>query len=144
DNAGETPDNDPSFYGIDAGYTAAINVWAREGLGYQTDREYQSIGWEPGRNWDWSLGGESRPAYLNVAPLIGQALRQNSGLRVFNAQGYYDFATPFFGAEYSLKRYGIPQDRITWKYYDAGHMMYIRDEDRAKLSADIRAFIRAR
>ena len=45
---------------------------------------------------------------------------------------------------WSLKRYGIPQDRITWKYYDAGHMMYIRDEDRAKLSADIRAFIRAR
>ena len=144
DNAGETPDNDPSFYGIDAGYTAAINSWARETLGYQTDREYQAIGREPGRNWDWSLDGSGRAAYLNVAPLIGQALRQNSQLRLFNAQGYYDFATPFFGAEYSLKRYGIPQDRITWKYYDAGHMMYIRDEDRAKLSADIRAFIRAR
>jgi carboxypeptidase C (cathepsin A) len=144
DNAGETPDNDPSFYGIDAGYTAAINSWARETLGYETDREYQSIGREPGRNWDWSLEGSGRAAYLNVAPLIGQALRQNSQLRLFNAQGYYDFATPFFGAEYSLKRTGIPQDRITWKYYDAGHMMYIRDQDRAKLSADIRAFIRAR
>lgn len=144
DNAGETPDNDPSFYGIDAGYTAAINSWARETLGYETDREYQSIGREPGRNWDWSLEGSRRAAYLNVAPLIGQALRQNSQLRLFNAQGYYDFATPFFGAEYSLKRTGIPQDRITWKYYDAGHMMYIRDQDRAKLSADIRAFIRAR
>lgn len=144
DNAGETPDNDPSFYGIDAGYTAAINSWARETLGYETDREYQSIGREPGRNWDWSLDGSGRGAYLNVAPLIGQALRQNSGLRLFNAQGYYDFATPFFGAEYSLKRYGIPQDRITWQYYDAGHMMYIRAEDRAKLSADIRAFIRDR
>lgn len=144
DNAGETPDNDPSFYGIDAGYTAAINSWARETLGYRTDREYQSIGREPGRNWDWSLDGSARAAYLNVAPLIGRALRQNSGLRVFNAQGWYDFATPFFGAEYSLKRTGIPQDRITWKYYDAGHMMYIRDEDRVKLSADIRAFISAR
>lgn len=76
--------------------------------------------------------------------MIGQALRQNSQLRLFNAQGYYDFATPFFGAEYSLKRPGIPQERITWKYYDAGHMMYVRDEDRARLSADIRAFIRAR
>ncbi|PKP65649.1 MAG: peptidase S10 [Alphaproteobacteria bacterium HGW-Alphaproteobacteria-7] len=144
DSAGERPDNDPSFYGIDAGYTAAINVWARESLGYQTTREYQSIGREPGRLWDWSLGGQGREAYLNVAPLIGRAMRQNSGLRLFNAQGWYDFATPFFGAEYSLKRTGIPQDRITWAYYDAGHMMYIRDEDRAKLSADIRAFIRAR
>ena len=144
DNAGETPDNDPSFYGIDAGYTAAINQWARETLGYQTNREYQSIG-SVGGQWDWSLGGgRGRQAYLNIAPLIGQAMRQNSQLRLFNAQGYYDFATPFCGAEYSLKRTGIPQDRITWKYYDAGHMMYVRDEDRAKLSADLRAFIRAR
>jgi carboxypeptidase C (cathepsin A) len=144
DNAGETPDNDPSFYGIDAGYTAAINQWVRETLGYQTNREYQSIG-SVGGQWDWSLGGgRGRQAYLNIAPLIGQAMRQNSQLRLFNAQGYYDFATPFFGAEYSLKRTGIPQDRITWKYYDAGHMMYVRDEDRAKLSADLRAFIRAR
>ena len=144
DNAGETPDNDPSFYGIDAGYTAAINQWARETLGYETNREYQSIG-SVGGQWDWSLGsGWGRQAYLNIAPLIGQAMRQNSQLRLFNAQGYYDFATPFFGAEYSLKRTGIPQDRITWEYYDAGHMMYVRDEDRAKLSADLRAFIRAR
>lgn len=144
DNAGETPDDDPSFYGIDAGYTAAINSWARETLGYKTDREYQAIGREPGRFWDWSLGGPGRSAYLNIAPLIGQAMRQNSGLRLFNAQGYYDFATPFFGAEYSLKRSGIPQDRITWQYYGAGHMMYVRGEDRAKLSADIRAFIAGR
>ncbi|WP_086616811.1 S10 family peptidase [Erythrobacter tepidarius] len=144
DNAGETPDDDPSFYGIDAGYTAAINQWARETLGYKTDRQYQSIG-NVGGQWDWSLGsGWGRQAYLNIAPLIGQAMRQNSQLRLFNAQGYYDFATPFFGAEYSLKRSGIPQERITWKYYEAGHMMYVRDEDRAKLSADLRNFIRAR
>ncbi len=143
DSAGETPDNDPSFYGIDAGYTAAINSWTRDTLGFQTDREYQSIGREPGRNWEWSLSGGSRGAYLNVAPFIGEAMRQNSGLRTFVAQGYYDFATPFFGAEYSLKRTGIPQDRVEWHYYDAGHMMYVRDEDRAKLSRDIRRFIRA-
>ncbi|UOR14315.1 S10 family peptidase [Qipengyuania aquimaris] len=145
DNAGETPDNDPSFYGIDAGYTAAVNQWLREGLGFETDREYQSIGREPGRYWDWSLGqGWGRNAYLNVAPLIGKAMRENSQLRLFNAQGWYDFATPFFGAEYSLNRFGIPQDRLTFKYYDAGHMMYVRDEDRAKLTSDLREFIRAR
>ena len=146
DNAGETPDNDPSFYGIDAGYTAAINSWLRETLGFATTREYQAIGSEPGRNWNWSLssGGGNRNAYLNVAPLIGKAMRENADLRTFVAQGYYDFATPFFGAEYSLNRYGIPQDRVSFHYYDAGHMMYVRDEDRAKLSSDIRAFIRAR
>ena len=141
DSAGESPDNDPSFYGIDASYTAAINSWSRDGLGFQTDREYQSIG-RIGGQWDWRIGGRDSNAYMNVAPYIGQALRENSGLKVLVAQGYYDFATPFFAAEYALSRTGIPQDRIAYKYYDAGHMMYIRDEDRHKLSADVRAFIK--
>jgi carboxypeptidase C (cathepsin A) len=112
-------------------------------LGFKTDREYQSIS-GIGQDWDWKIGGRDSEAYLNVAPYIGQALRENSGLRVFVGQGYYDFATPFFGAEYSLSRTGIPQDRIEYHYYHAGHMMYVRDEDRAKLARDVRAFIRSR
>ena len=44
DNAGETPDNDPSFYGIDAGYTAAINAYLRGPLGYKSERSYVTIG----------------------------------------------------------------------------------------------------
>ena len=143
DNAGERPDNDPSFYGIDAGYTAAINAWSQGPLGFKTTREYQSIG-GLGRDWDWRIGGRDANAYLNVAPYIGTALRENSGLRVWVGQGYYDFATPFFAAEYALTRTGIPQDRIEYDYYHSGHMMYVRDEDRRKLSADLREFIRSR
>ena len=93
----------------------------------------------------WRLGGgRDSNAYLSVAPYIGKALRENSGLRVFVGQGWYDFATPFFAAEYALTRTGIPQDRIDYRYYDSGHMMYVRAEDRAMLSADVRAFIRGR
>jgi len=143
DSAGEGPDNDPSFYGIDAGYTAAINTWARGTLGFVTDREYQSIS-GIGRDWDWRIGGRDSNAYLNLTPYLGTALRENRGMRIFVAQGYYDFATPFFAAEYALSRTGIPQDRVQFHYYDAGHMMYVRDEDRAKLSHDIREFIRSR
>jgi carboxypeptidase C (cathepsin A) len=143
DNAGEYPDNDPSFYGIDAGYTAAVNAWERGSLGFVTDREYQSIG-NVGRDWDWRIGGRDENAYLNVAPYLGQALRENAGLRIFVGQGYYDFATPFFAAEYALSRTGIPQERVKFHYYQAGHMMYVRDEDRAQLSRDIREFIRGR
>jgi carboxypeptidase C (cathepsin A) len=143
DAAGEEPDNDPSFYGIDAGYTAAINQHMREVLGFRTDRSYVTIG--PVGPWDWRLGqGRDSDAYLNVAPYIGRALRENSGLRIFVGQGYYDFATPFFAAEYSLSRTGIPRDRISWHYYGSGHMMYVRDDDRAALSRDVRAFIQGR
>ena len=143
DSAGETPDNDPSFYGIDAGYTAAANSFFRDTLGYDTDQQYVTIG-RVGE-WDWKLpGGRDINAYLNVTPYLGRALRENSGMRIFVGQGWYDFATPFFAAEYALTRTGIPQDRITYAYYDSGHMMYVRDEDRRKLSADVRAFIRGR
>jgi carboxypeptidase C (cathepsin A) len=143
DSAGETPDNDPSFYGIDAGYTAAANSYFRETIGYQTEQQYVTIG-RVGE-WDWKLpGGRDTNAYLNVTPYLGKALRENSGLRIFVGQGWYDFATPFFAAEFALTRTGIPQDRIVYSYYDSGHMMYIRDQDRSKLSQDVRAFIRGR
>ena len=143
DSAGETPDNDPSFFGIDAGYTAAANSYFRETIGYRTEQQYVTIG-RVGE-WDWKLpGGRDSNAYLNVTPYLGRALRENSGMRIFVGQGWYDFATPFFAAEYALTRTGIPQDRIRYEYYDSGHMMYVRDEDLRKLSNDLRTFIRAR
>ena len=144
DAGGESPEEDPSFTAIDASYTAAMNAYGRGDLKFDIDREYVTIG-GLGGDWDWNIGGPRGGfAYLNVAPWLGQSLRQNSGLRVFVGQGYYDFATPFFGAEYSLNRTGIPNDRIQYHYYEAGHMMYVRLEDLQKLSRDLRGFIRAR
>ncbi|ARR52920.1 peptidase S10 [Rhizorhabdus wittichii DC-6] len=145
DKAGEEPDNDPSFYGIDAAYTSAINSYVRGDLKLKTDRHYVTIGGV--NSWDWKLAdqrGRDGEVYVNVAPYLGKALRENSGLRVFVGQGWYDFATPFFGAEYSLNRPGFDPSRISFHYYDAGHMMYVRPDDLRKLSADIRAFIRER
>ena len=143
DSAGEYPDNDPSFYGIDGGYTAAANAFFRDTIGYDTKQNYVTIGGVG--DWDWRLqGGRDTNAYLNVTPYLGRALRENSGLRIFVGQGWYDFATPFFAAEYALTRTGIPQERITYAYYDSGHMMYVRDEDRQKLATDVRNFIRSR
>ncbi len=145
DSAGEEPDNDPSFYAIDGAYTAAMNSYARDILGYDTERQYVTIGGVSG--WDWKLkGAEGRDleVYANVAPYLGKALRENSGLKVFVGQGWYDFATPFYAAEYSMNRTGFDPSRIQFHYYDAGHMMYVRPDDLRKLSADVRAFIRSR
>jgi len=141
DRAGESPDNDPSFYGIDGAYTAAINSYLRGDLNLKIDRDYATIGEVQG--WDWKLEGErDRGAYLNVAPYLSRAMRENSRLKVFVAQGYFDFATPFFAAEYSLSRPGFLYGRVEFHYYQAGHMMYVHDSDLAKLSSDIRGFIR--
>ncbi|WHO40217.1 peptidase S10 [Sphingobium sp. AP49] len=145
DAAGEEPDNDPSFYAIDGAYTAAMNSYARDELKYKTERQYVTIGGVSG--WDWKLQGQrgrDSEVYASVAPYLSKALRENSGLKVFVGQGWYDFATPFFGAEYAMSRTGFDASRIQYHYYDAGHMMYVRPDDLRKLSADIRAFINAR
>lgn len=145
DNAGEFGENDPSFYGIDAAYTAAMNSYARQTLKYSPDIQYNVIGGVG--PWDWNpAGGQSggRTAYISVAPYVGRLLRQNSGLRILALQGWYDHATPLLGAEYSLNRSGIPQDRIQWHYYDAGHMMYVNEPELVKLANDVRDFIRNR
>jgi len=141
DNAGEYPDNDPSFYGIDGAYTAAINDYLRKDLNVNIDREYNIIGLDGQWNWDISHG--RRNPYLNVAPYIGKAMRENKHLKVFNAAGYYDFATPFMGAEYSLNRNGVDTKRVTEKYYKAGHMMYIHHPSFEQLVTDLRTFIQS-
>ncbi len=142
DAAGESPEEDPSFYGIDGAYTAAINSYLREALAVDLKREYSIIG-GLGGPWDWKLDGNEGNSYFNVTPFLGAAMRQNAGLRVFVACGYYDFATPFFGAEFSLARSGVVRDRVQFAYYEAGHMMYINHECLAALQRDVRNFILA-
>ena len=63
------------------------------------------------------------------------------------ASGHYDLGTPYSASDWSLAQLDAPAgvlERVTHRYYDAGHMMYVRDEDRTKLTRDIREFIRSR
>ncbi len=138
DDVGATPEVDPSFYGIDGAYTATLNTWLREELKVEMDRQYSIIG-GLGGSWDWDVPGMGH--YFNVAPYLGRAMRQNKDLHVFVAAGYYDFATPFFSAEYSLNRSGIVPERLQFAYYEAGHMMYVHHESLQKLQQDIHRFL---
>jgi len=58
--------------------------------------------------------------------------------------GIFDLATPFFATEQTMNHLGLPdgiRKNIHLQYYDAGHMMYLREEDLAKLKANVAAFI---
>ena len=54
-------------------------------------------------------------------------MRRNTSLKVMVANGYYDMITPFFDAEITFARYGIPQERVAMTYYQGGHMMYLNE-----------------
>ncbi|MCX6569665.1 MAG: hypothetical protein NT147_11550, partial [Candidatus Aminicenantes bacterium] len=84
-------------------------------------------------------------AGLNVADTLRQALADNTHLRVFCANGYYDGATPYFGTEYTFSQLGLNgefKDRIAMGYYEAGHMMYIHKPSLMKLKKDLAEFVR--
>ncbi|MEM0986073.1 MAG: peptidase S10 [Pseudomonadota bacterium] len=142
DSVGERPENDPSGYGMDVAYVAAVNDYLTRDLGLPITREYKVLTGEPGSHWNWDITGRGWPSYVNVAPWLGKGMRENREFRVLLASGWYDLATPFYGAEMALQKNGVVPERIAITYYDAGHMMYLSEADAEKLSNDVRAFIR--
>jgi carboxypeptidase C (cathepsin A) len=140
DGVGEDPDYDPSAYGIDGAYTAAMLDYFTRELGVDITDEYSVIDIPTARGWDRSTG--QGPAYTNVGPWLARAMRQNSDLDVLVAQGYYDLATPFFGAELMFNQPGFDPERVHFRYYEAGHMMYIHEPSLEAVAEDVRELIR--
>jgi carboxypeptidase C (cathepsin A) len=61
-------------------------------------------------------------------------------LRIFSANGYYDFATPFFETVYTLRHLGLDpslQSNITYGFYQSGHMIYLEPGALAQLHDDL-------
>jgi carboxypeptidase C (cathepsin A) len=134
-----TPDYDPSYAAIQGPYTAAINRYVRGELNYENDLSYEIL---TGRVQPWNYGS-ARNRYANVAETLRSALSKNRDLRVLVACGYYDLATPFFAAEYTVDHLGLDpslREHVSKAYYECGHMMYIRDADLAKLKHDVAEF----
>ncbi len=145
DDVAETPEGDPSSYGIDGAYTAALHHYMSSELGVEMVRRYKvSGGRELGSKWRWSSEESGEPSYVNTAPALGRAMRRNPELRVLVASGYYDFATPFFDAEITFDNHGIVPEQVTMTYYEAGHMMYLHGPSRDRFLADVRAFLENR
>ena len=136
---------DPSAYAIDGAYTAAIQSYFASDLNVLRDEKYNILSGDVFRNWNWLYGSSPRSqGFLNVTPFIAKAMRQNKDFRAFVANGYYDLATPFFATEHSMNHHGIDLERVTMKYYEAGHMMYIHEPSLEALALDMRAFLEQR
>ncbi len=145
DAAGEQYDRDPSFSAILGPYTAALQAYFRAELGVTRDEPYHILNWNIGP-WEWNLEGGSN-SYVNVAETLRDSMTRNPHMLVHIAAGYYDLATPFFAAEYTIDQMLLPAElraNVFIDYYRSGHMMYVRDSDAAKLKADVaRVFDRA-
>ena len=134
--AGTRPDYSAELTSWLHSFTPAINHYIKNELKFETDIKYNMFG--PVRPWDNE--GD------NVRDNLRQAMAQNPYLQVLNQSGYYDGATTYFNAKYTLWQVdpsGKMKDRFTFKGYRSGHMMYLRNEDLIKANDDLREFIKA-
>ncbi len=143
----EFADYDPQSNAITGAFTAAFNTYVRDDLKFGQDKSYRAINEAPGENWDWKHRTGPNfgfPGSPNVEGDLIQAMLTNPHLQVEIENGFYDLATPFFATEYTVEHLGLPdklQKNIHLQYYDAGHMMYLRDDDLTKLKNNIDSFI---
>ena len=135
----ETPDFDPSLAAIRPPYTATFNNYVRAELGFRSDLEYYILGGGIGR---WDFGADN--TYADTSEALRSAFAKNPYMRLFVACGYYDLATPYFAAQYTLKHMGLDPSlhgNVTVGYYEAGHMVYIDKNSLAQLKRDAAGFV---
>lgn len=140
DAAGAAFEYDPSYAAIQGPYTATLNQYVRQELGFQSDLPYEILS---GLYQNWSYK-EFENQYLNVAETLRKAISMNPFLRVYVGSGYYDLATPYFATDYTLNHLSLEPDlqgNIQVHHYPAGHMMYVHLPSLAQQAADLRNFI---
>ncbi|MFH6989209.1 S10 family peptidase [Flavobacterium collinsii] len=134
-DSGESPDFNAELTSWLHSFTPAINMYVRNNLNYKTDFKYNMFG--SVHPWDRSNDktGEN----------LRQAMAQNPYLHVMVQSGYYDGACDYFNSKYDLWQMdpsGKLTDRMSWKGYRSGHMMYLRKADLEAANEDIRTFIK--
>ncbi|MGH8396784.1 MAG: S10 family peptidase [Gammaproteobacteria bacterium] len=145
DAAGETPAYDPSGSATGPAYTAAFHWYLENDLKYKTNLAYEVENYrEVDRHWDngQRIDGEKYPL-MDVEENLRAAMTENPHLKVFSANGYFDFATPFFETEYDLDHMGLDPSlmkNISYGYYQSGHMIYLHVPALAKYKADLANF----
>jgi carboxypeptidase C (cathepsin A) len=135
DAAGENPEYDPAIADWNGPFANAVNRYLRQELQYSPDLQYNI--WGNVRPWD-------RTSPTPPGDMLRQAMRNNPYLKVLIQAGYYDAATDYFGAVYTISHLqpgGEFRDRFRFAYYESGHMMYLRKPDLGKANDDLRAFM---
>ncbi|MDA9008234.1 carboxypeptidase [Flavobacteriaceae bacterium] len=133
--AGDSPDYNSEITSWLHSFTPAINYYIREHLKFKTDVTYNVFG--PVGPWDNRND--------NVREGLRRAMAQNPYLKVLVQSGYYDGATTYFNAKYTMWQTdpsGRMRNRFFFKGYRSGHMMYLRSEDLKKSNDDLRDFIK--
>ncbi len=140
DASGNSPDGDPSMNAIRPPYTSVFNDYVRTQLNFKSDLEYYILGGGITSPWNWNVDN----GYADTSQRLKLAMAKNPYMKVWLAQGFYDMATPYFAAEYTVSAMNLDAElrkNVSFSYYEAGHMMYIEKTSLMKLKNDLVKFI---
>jgi carboxypeptidase C (cathepsin A) len=137
-NVGETAEFDPSSTLITPPFTAVFTNYIRGELGYKTDMfYYPSGGVQP---WDYAV----QNGFGDTTAMLRNAMVKNPYMKVMIGAAYFDLATPYYAVEYTFNHMGLNPEmhkRISWDFYQSGHMLYIDSDSHAKLKHDFTEFV---
>lgn len=140
DAAGNNTDGDPSMNAIRPPYTSVFNDYVRKDLNFKSDLEYYILGGGITAPWNWNNDN----GYADTSQRLKLAMAKNPYMKVWLAQGFYDMATPYFAAEYTVSAMNLDAElrrNVSFTYYEAGHMMYIEKKSLTQLKSDLEKFM---
>lgn len=136
---------DPQSDAISPAFTAVFMNYYYGELKMDKNYSYKPNAYNTeGFDWDWKRKNSEGGGMPNTAADLAQSMSHNPNLKVLTLNGYYDLACTFFATEYDVAHMGLEKNlrsNIIFKYYEAGHMMYINATQAIACKKDIAAFI---
>ena len=140
----DTPYYDPAGTLITQPFVSVFNDYVRRDLGYKTDMPYYFSARDAyggGFHWEW---GEAIQGFPDTATALRQALVKDQFLKIHVMEGYYDLATPYLAANYTFNHLDLGPEyhkNISFSTYEAGHMVYLRQQSAAQMKQDLVRFM---
>ena len=131
--------SDPSSTGISEAFSAVFNNYVSQVLNYHTDMPYEMLSLDVNGKWNYNHDN----SMVAQEDIIRDCMGANPKMKIWVLCGYYDLATPFYGAEWVYSHIFLNDElkgNLSFTYYPAGHMFYLHEPSLEQFRKDAEAW----